>query len=452
MGMPLGPSTQVSPFTPLPRTQSTAVAAPTPTQPFGTMRQPGTAYGLESLRSRISDKPYEPPFWAKQIMTVDPLIAGSSAAGLPERGTLPGFPERINLNPFGDDPVGSFLGGDAGVAMGMVPGQQRGGAYHGIATAPVTLANFSTWGREGLLALATSALGRDYQQPENATFGEQPTVKGDSLDEMFVKGAIDFGNLVWSAMDAPLQMFRNSNAFNRGKNVRQLFATGQADGFLIERVTSAIFGGTERFTLDGLRAAAARQGIDPIEMAAKLYDLSPQAVAAIAANPEMTDAELGTYTDGSPLSVDPTSNLLLEGGLQLGMLALGGAGVAKGAALLGKVGVAGLDAFGAGLRGAAIAESNEEKPRRKRRPFSRFVSKSLRRLVIERCGHQCSYCRRQGTAGRDPDGEAWHIEHVVPVERGGPTHVENLTLACRCCNLKKGTRPAFAFILTFPLV
>ena len=37
--------------------------------------------------------------------------------------------------------MGEFLGGDAGVALGMVPGQQRGGAYHGIATA---LAN--QWG------------------------------------------------------------------------------------------------------------------------------------------------------------------------------------------------------------------------------------------------------------------------------------------------------------------
>lgn len=106
----------------------------------------------------------------------------------------------------------------------------------------------------------------------------------------------------------------------------------------------------------------------------------------------------------------------------------------------------------AAKRGAAIAESNQAKPRRKRKPYSRFVSKSLRRQVMDRCAYQCSYCRRRGTATHDPDGAAWHIEHVVPVERGGPTHAENLTLACRQCNLSKSTRPAFAFVLTLALL
>lgn len=103
-------------------------------------------------------------------------------------------------------------------------------------------------------------------------------------------------------------------------------------------------------------------------------------------------------------------------------------------------------------RGQAIAASNRANPRRKRRPGSRFVSKSLREEVKSRCRYQCSYCGRQGTTDKDPDGEAWHIEHVVPVERGGPTHAENLTLACRRCNLAKGTRPAFRFAVTRSLM
>ena len=84
-----------------------------------------------------------------------------------------------------------------GVALGMVPGQQRGGAYHGIATTPLTLANMSTWGREGVLALVTSGLGLDYQQPEGGGFGVQPEMGTGSPTELFVKGLADFGNLVW---------------------------------------------------------------------------------------------------------------------------------------------------------------------------------------------------------------------------------------------------------------
>ncbi len=55
---------------------------------------------------------------------------------------------------------------------------------------------------------------------------------------------------------------------------------------------------------------------------------------------------------------------------------------------------------------------------------------ALREEVKARCRYQCSYCTRQGTVEKDPDGQAWHIEHVVPVACGGPTHAENLTLAC----------------------
>lgn len=358
MGMPvLGPPT-TTPFAPLAPTQPEAPQAPA-YQPGPSLRSPGSAYGLERIRS-ASTQTYEPPAWARTILTVDPLFqspgAAASASGQQGAYQRPGLPDRVNVNPFGDDPLGSFLGGDVGVAAGMVPGQQRGGAYHGIATAPVTLANFSTWGREGVLALATSMLGRDYQQPENAQFGEQPAMSADTLDEAFVKGLSDFGNLVWGAMDAPLKWFRDSNAFNRGKAVRSLFQTGQTNPFVVEAITSAIFGGQERFTMDALRAAAAREGVDLIDAIAKRYDLTADQVSAIAMDPFMSDAKLGTYTDGSALSVDPVSNMALELAMQGAMLAVGGIGVAKGAAALGRSGVGALEALGTALRGGSLAE------------------------------------------------------------------------------------------------
>lgn len=360
MGMPiLGPPIGVpsSPaFKPIPTTQPSTTQAPSTWSAPSGIRQPGTAFAFDRIRGMSMAKPYEPPAWATQIlMPTTDRTGAATRATQQAAGARPGIPSRVNVNPLADDPLASFFGGDAGVAMGMVPGQQRGGAYHGIATAPVTMANFSTWGREGLVAALTSVMGKDYQQPENAQFGDQPPGPGDgSLEDGIVSGVNAVGDLVWKAFDAPLQWYRNSNAFNRGKSIRELALTGKADGFIIEQVTSAIFGGQERFSMDALVAEASRNGLDVIDVIAKKYDVSPDQVAAIFNNPFMSDEALGQITDGTPLSVDMTSNLLLEGGLQLALLAGGGVGLAKGGAMLGKLG-AEAAGFGAGLRGAQAA-------------------------------------------------------------------------------------------------
>lgn len=73
------------------------------------------------------------------------------------------------------------------------------------------------------------------------------------------------------------------------------------------------------------------------------------------------------------------------------------------------------------------------------------IPSSLRLYVIRRDQHTCTYCGCEGTHV-DPDGEPWHIDHVVPVVRGGPTHAGNLTLACASCNRRKSSDPPHALI------
>ena len=59
--------------------------------------------------------------------------------------------------------------------------------------------------------------------------------------------------------------------------------------------------------------------------------------------------------------------------------------------------------------------------------------------LIERDGAVCVWC------GREP----WHrdltAEHLMPRSRGGRTSLENLTVACRTCNKRRGTKPVVAF-------
>ncbi len=54
--------------------------------------------------------------------------------------------------------------------------------------------------------------------------------------------------------------------------------------------------------------------------------------------------------------------------------------------------------------------------------------RNARARVLERDGHRCRYCGERAT----------HVDHVVPLARGGGDHEANLVASCARCNLKKG--------------
>jgi hypothetical protein len=62
--------------------------------------------------------------------------------------------------------------------------------------------------------------------------------------------------------------------------------------------------------------------------------------------------------------------------------------------------------------------------------------------LIERDGPACVWC------GRAPWRTDLTADHIVPRSRGGRTSPENLTVACRECNKRRGTRPVVAFVRT----
>ena len=69
------------------------------------------------------------------------------------------------------------------------------------------------------------------------------------------------------------------------------------------------------------------------------------------------------------------------------------------------------------------------------------LPKRVRYAVLHRDGFRCRYC-----GARASDGASLHIDHIVPVSRGGTDDEENLCCACSDCNIGKGnrysTRPA----------
>lgn len=57
------------------------------------------------------------------------------------------------------------------------------------------------------------------------------------------------------------------------------------------------------------------------------------------------------------------------------------------------------------------------------------IPASIRREVFARDGKCCNYCG-------DTDGP-FHLDHIFPWSRGGQNTLENLTVACASCNLRK---------------
>lgn len=66
------------------------------------------------------------------------------------------------------------------------------------------------------------------------------------------------------------------------------------------------------------------------------------------------------------------------------------------------------------------------------------LPKMLRWYIIEKFNYTCQYCNRRHHESKiGPDKRPWHIDHVIPLSRGGVDGPENLTLSCERCNLSK---------------
>lgn len=73
------------------------------------------------------------------------------------------------------------------------------------------------------------------------------------------------------------------------------------------------------------------------------------------------------------------------------------------------------------------------------------TSPSRRERVFARDGRRCVYC------GVVFEFEELTLDHVEPRLRGGDKSEGNLVTACRDCNTRKGSQPAWAFLAARPV-
>ena len=54
--------------------------------------------------------------------------------------------------------------------------------------------------------------------------------------------------------------------------------------------------------------------------------------------------------------------------------------------------------------------------------------------LLEAQKHKCEYC------GAELLETSYHLDHIVPVSKGGTSYIENIAAACPCCNLSKSAK------------
>ena len=65
----------------------------------------------------------------------------------------------------------------------------------------------------------------------------------------------------------------------------------------------------------------------------------------------------------------------------------------------------------------------------------RLMTDSLRYDVMQRDGFRCQIC---GATAKD--GYKLHVDHIIPVSKGGKTEMNNLRTLCERCNTGKGAK------------
>ena len=65
-----------------------------------------------------------------------------------------------------------------------------------------------------------------------------------------------------------------------------------------------------------------------------------------------------------------------------------------------------------------------------------YISADLRRLIVERAGNCCEYCKYPGHYAP----QNLSLDHITPRFSSGETSSDNLALSCQGCNSHKAAR------------
>ena len=81
---------------------------------------------------------------------------------------------------------------------------------------------------------------------------------------------------------------------------------------------------------------------------------------------------------------------------------------------------------------------------KRRKLAGNHLSIKIIRKLLEQYKHKCYYC---GTKIIHTERNSYHIDHYVPVAKGGTSEISNLVISCPTCNMSKGAKMPHEFML-----
>jgi 5-methylcytosine-specific restriction endonuclease McrA len=72
------------------------------------------------------------------------------------------------------------------------------------------------------------------------------------------------------------------------------------------------------------------------------------------------------------------------------------------------------------------------------------MEKNRLQKIYQKTDGYCHICHKKlsfSNYGVNGAKGCWHVEHSIPLAKGGSDHLNNLFPACIACNIEKGTKP-----------
>ena len=85
--------------------------------------------------------------------------------------------------------------------------------------------------------------------------------------------------------------------------------------------------------------------------------------------------------------------------------------------------------------GTKLAEAYRKKLKAQRQKTRSYLKPSLRFKILHRDQYRCQTCGASAAGGAD-----LHIDHILPVSKGGTNDESNLRALCSECNIGRGNR------------
>lgn len=93
------------------------------------------------------------------------------------------------------------------------------------------------------------------------------------------------------------------------------------------------------------------------------------------------------------------------------------------------------------MRKAIAAVTNQRRRTRKHRAPGQHTSKDIL-AILHSQKYRCAYCKRKL---RRKGWRTFHVDHIIPLARGGGNGRDNLQILCEPCNLRKAAKDPIAF-------